>query len=288
MLYQSTYYGIMDMERGLKHHGIKGQKWGVRRFQNPDGTYTEAGKLRRNKLSDKFDAAEKAVLATSSIKTKAIRKEPIDLTAVKQRGNLTDKEAKECADLANTIYKQAASIEPRITKSMISAVSSAGASMYGLEHRLKTPTSIAAKIGADAKESKSSFLSSALSLKDTIRYTTISSEEKFVSTYNSIKKSLEKSGYKEIRCKNYYDAYKQGRVMHKAVQSVFENQNGDKFEVQFHTPSSQAAKELKLPIYEERRKANVRASRQAELDQEMRDLAEHVKDPKRVMTIRSH
>lgn len=28
----------------LYHHGIKGQKWGVRRFQNPDGTLTEAGK----------------------------------------------------------------------------------------------------------------------------------------------------------------------------------------------------------------------------------------------------
>ena len=28
----------------LTHHGIKGQKWGVRRFQNPDGTLTEAGK----------------------------------------------------------------------------------------------------------------------------------------------------------------------------------------------------------------------------------------------------
>ena len=28
----------------LYHHGIKGQKWGVRRFQNPDGTFTEAGK----------------------------------------------------------------------------------------------------------------------------------------------------------------------------------------------------------------------------------------------------
>jgi len=31
----------------LAHHGIKGQKWGVRRFQNPDGSLTEAGKIRR-------------------------------------------------------------------------------------------------------------------------------------------------------------------------------------------------------------------------------------------------
>lgn len=33
----------------LTHHGIKGQKWGVRRFQNPDGSYTEAGKQRAKK-----------------------------------------------------------------------------------------------------------------------------------------------------------------------------------------------------------------------------------------------
>lgn len=31
----------------LYHHGIKGMKWGVRRYQNPDGSLTSEGKRRR-------------------------------------------------------------------------------------------------------------------------------------------------------------------------------------------------------------------------------------------------
>ena len=30
----------------LAHHGIKGQRWGIRRYQNPDGSLTEAGRKR--------------------------------------------------------------------------------------------------------------------------------------------------------------------------------------------------------------------------------------------------
>lgn len=44
-----TYY-VAGIAYGndLYHFGIKGQRWGIRRFQNPDGTRTEAGKARYN------------------------------------------------------------------------------------------------------------------------------------------------------------------------------------------------------------------------------------------------
>ena len=42
----------------LCHHGIKGQRWGVRRYQNPDGSLTPRGQARLDRKDEKWAASK--------------------------------------------------------------------------------------------------------------------------------------------------------------------------------------------------------------------------------------
>lgn len=81
------------MKAYLMHHGILGQKWGVRRFQNEDGTLTKLGKYnakanrQKNKMTGYKEERKKAQeLGSSSVK----RYE--ELSKLYDKGEITDEE----------------------------------------------------------------------------------------------------------------------------------------------------------------------------------------------------
>lgn len=71
----NTFYAPNDYRSYLEHFGIKGMKWGVRRYRNYDGSYTQAGLKRYNVTERRYDdMAAKAKQAKADYKAGKITK----------------------------------------------------------------------------------------------------------------------------------------------------------------------------------------------------------------------
>lgn len=255
----------------LAHYGVKGMRWGIRKDKNKS-----------------FESAVNSVRHNLSNEPSPITKQSASMSAVKRRSGITnDKDAALCVDMANLLYDSASKREPQITKDVISSVVNTNAKMYGLQNRMKQPTSLAGKIGTNLAISDN-INDASSNIHDVIRYTICSEDSSYTNNYKKISATLAQKGYTETRCKNYFERYVRQESMHKSIQCNYRSPDGQYFEIQYQTPSSQAAKELKIPLYEERRKSSVSKSRARILEAKMRDLAEQVSTPRGVSRIKEH
>lgn len=88
----------------LKHYGIKGMKWGVRRFQNSDGSLTADGKKRYSgdnlkDIQKQVNQGKNVVDGVKKTKAKAAEKR----TEKKIKDDLSQMSDKELRDIVNRL-----------------------------------------------------------------------------------------------------------------------------------------------------------------------------------------
>jgi hypothetical protein len=94
---QNQYYWALRDEF-IAHHGIKGQKWGVRRFQNKSGRLTTEGRDRLKNAYLKSVSKAKMALGLTRKKTKTETEDEL-------KNDVKRKNSKQLTEIENNIFK---------------------------------------------------------------------------------------------------------------------------------------------------------------------------------------
>lgn len=129
----------------LAHSGVKGQKWGVRRYQNPDGTLTALGRARLG-LKGTYDGAKNAVKnIRNAFKQRRLnkqRKASLEKARVAKQKKATEQEEIRKA-IASGNAEAILKYKDKLTDEQIRAATARIDTVSALESKLKTKSDLA-------------------------------------------------------------------------------------------------------------------------------------------------
>lgn len=92
---------VKRINNELYHHGVKGQRWGVRRYQNADGSLTSAGKNRYVKNERKQSLKNRRNLSDEELRSRINR-----LKLEKEFKRLTEEDLHPGREFVNSTLEQ--------------------------------------------------------------------------------------------------------------------------------------------------------------------------------------
>lgn len=175
-------------------------------------------------------------------------------------------------------YNREVANEPAITEALKKIAEANKLKMEGIENRIKTKASYLRKINKKTRGSTDPKIIKGIteSANDTIRYTYMGEPEKLVDNFETVSRELRDQGYTLIDINN---TWLDEKNPYNGLNTTFETPNGQKFEIQFHTPESLRVKEEMHKLYEEQRLETTPPQRKVELMQQMADMAEGMQAP---------
>jgi len=178
-------------------------------------------------------------------------------------------------------YDKAIANESAITEHVKSVAESIGMDTAGLEYRIKGKDSYLRKIRSNYNPDSNEY-----EIKDILRYTYTASPDEYTSkTLKSIvtHKDL---GYNTIEIKNYW---LNNLNPYQGINTVVISQDGQKFELQYHTPESFELKNGKMhELYEKQRLiSNTSSKEYIELTDRMFELSDMLEVPADIKEVRN-
>ena len=110
----------------LAHHGTAGQKWGIRNYQNPDGSLTPEGYEHYYGRARSEKSAEKAI---AKDRKKAEKKDLKTVNKIAAKAKMTNKQQKEAMDAASAASKNALGRVDTKSKTFINAYNAKAAEL---------------------------------------------------------------------------------------------------------------------------------------------------------------
>jgi hypothetical protein len=174
---------------------------------------------------------------------------------------------------ASSLFNRATKDEPSVSQAIAKAVPGY-AKLDGFANRLKSQASTSRKIGKKMAEEGLSLTDATSAIKDSLRYTVILPEDKYVEGIKHTLDGMKAEGFAIPSFRNTW-----GTPIYQGVNVNLKTPEGNMLEVQFHTPDSLSTKGLNHVDYEVNRQVGVSEADKEKTNTIMKDRQSKLKVP---------